>query len=443
MRTRPAALSLLLALSASLLAASVAAGGYGGGDTGSHGASPAPNGYGGGGAPAAPKNGDSGSHGGSPAPNGYGGGAPAAPQNGDGGSHGASPAPNGYGGGAPAAPKGYGGSHGGSPAPNGYGGGAPAAPHGGGGGKDDGDSRPAYEKPEEGLDAGYYDKSCPGMEAVVQKAVKKAIDADYTLAPGLIRLFFHDFAVRGTDGSVLVDEPGRSERYAEASKTLRGFELIEAIKKELEAKCPRTVSCADILTAAARDAAVAAKAPYWPLKYGRKDGGESRKEEADRYVPMGRESVTDLIQFFESKGLDILDLVVLSGAHTIGRATCGAVRPGLHGRRQNGTLDRRYGDFLRRKCRAGGDGEHVELDGETPTAFDNQYYKNLLRKMGVLPTDQKLLPDSRTGSFVHFFGHAAPGVFAHQFARSMTRLSEKQVLTGDEGNVRIKCSAFN
>jgi hypothetical protein len=42
------------------------------------------------------------------------------------------------------------------------------------------------------LDAGYYSKSCPDMEAVVQKA----IDKDYTLAPSLIRLFFHDFAVQ-------------------------------------------------------------------------------------------------------------------------------------------------------------------------------------------------------------------------------------------------------
>lgn len=52
---------------------------------------------------------------------------------------------------------------------------------------------------------------------------------------------------------------------------------------------------------------------YWPLKYGRKDGRESRAEEADRYVPMGRGSITDLINFFESRGLNVFDLVVLSG----------------------------------------------------------------------------------------------------------------------------------
>lgn len=82
--------------------------------------------------------------------------------------------------------------------------GAPASAngHGGGGdndnghGEDEGYTLPAYEKPVDGLDAGYYRKSCPDMEAIVQRAVRKAVDKDYTLAPSLIRLFFHDFAVQ-------------------------------------------------------------------------------------------------------------------------------------------------------------------------------------------------------------------------------------------------------
>jgi peroxidase len=57
------------------------------------------------------------------------------------------------------------------------------------------DYQPAYQKPVEGLDSGYYAKSCPGMEGIVQRIVNEAFDADYTVAAGLIRLFFHDFAV--------------------------------------------------------------------------------------------------------------------------------------------------------------------------------------------------------------------------------------------------------
>ncbi|GJN07377.1 hypothetical protein PR202_ga25203 [Eleusine coracana subsp. coracana] len=329
--------------------------------------------------------------------------------------------------------------------------GAPASANGyggGGGGNNNGDhdqgynTRPAYEKPVDGLKADYYSKSCPEMEAIVQRAVRKAVDKDYTLAPSLIRLFFHDFAVQGTDASVLVDAPG-SEKYADASKTLRGFDLIEDIKTELEKKCKHTVSCADILTAAARDASTAVGVPYWSLRYGRKDGTESREDEADRYVPMGGESVTDLIAFFQSNGLNIVDLVALSGAHTIGRATCGSVKPGLCQRKKSGAVNARYADFLTRKCAAGGDDEYVELDGETPTAFDNRYYKNLMRGMGLLPSDQKMLHDSRTSHFVTAFANQRSETFTHQFAQSMRRLSEAQVLTGDEGVVRRKCSVLD
>lgn len=97
-----------------------------------------------------------------------------------------------------------------------------------------------------------------------------------------------------------------------ASKTLRGFEVIDDIKAEVEKKCPKTVSCADILTAATRDATVMVGGPYWMIPYGRKDGRVSIAKETEM-VPMGYENITALVEFFQSQGLNVLDLVVLSG----------------------------------------------------------------------------------------------------------------------------------
>ncbi|KAE8728989.1 Peroxidase 7 [Hibiscus syriacus] len=236
------------------------------------------------------------------------------------------------------------------------------------------------------------------------------------------RLLRHGNRFYGCDASILLNHEG-SERRAGTSKTLRGFEVIDDIKAEVEKSCTATVSCTDILTAATRDATVLLGGSYWRVPYARKDSTTSNEKDADT-VPIGRESVIDLLELFQSKGLNLVYLVVLSGAHTIGRTSCGAIQH-------------------RRKCSCGGD-EYVDLDATTPTTFDSHFYANLERKMGLLSTDQRLYSESRTLPVVNALIQT-PSLFRHQFAVSMVRLANIQVLTGphEDGQIRTNCSFVN
>jgi peroxidase len=68
--------------------------------------------------------------------------------------------------------------------------------------------------------------------------------------------------VQGCDASVLLDDTSTFEGEKTAAPNLnsiRGFEVIDAIKEELESACPGKVSCADILAMAARDSVVMVK----------------------------------------------------------------------------------------------------------------------------------------------------------------------------------------
>ncbi|GMY33087.1 peroxidase 7-like [Fagus crenata] len=298
------------------------------------------------------------------------------------------------------------------------------------------------QNPADYLSLSYYLNSCPEAEGIIQQKVGAWIQKDSTLAASIIRLHFHDCAVRGCDASILLNSKG-SERSSYVSSTLRGFQLIDEIKAALEKKCPKTVSCADILTAAARDATVFAGGPFWEVPFGRKDGRISFAKEAE-LVPQGHENVTALIEFFNAKGLNVLDLVTLSGAHTIGRCTCSTILNRLYNfngtRKPDPSLNFSYLYLLRKRCKRPTD--LVFLDAITPKTFDTVFYTNLKRKVGLLTTDQELYSDPRTVPFVEAMA-TQPFLFQNQFIVSMTNLGNVQVLTGNAGEVRVNCNYVN
>ncbi|OMO68925.1 Plant peroxidase [Corchorus capsularis] len=156
-------------------------------------------------------------------------------------------------------------------------------------------------------------------------------------------------------------------------------------------------------------------------------------------VPQGHENVTTLIEFFKSKGLNELDLVILSACHTIGRSSCYSILHRLA--KPDPTLDIQYWKQLRKKCRRGWD--LVDLDVTTPKTFDIAYFTNLQKKLGLLSTDSALYTNQMTAAFVDATV-SQPSLFESQFAASMVKLGNVQVLTRkNEGEIRLNCNSVN
>uniref|UniRef100_A0A453EE69 Peroxidase n=1 Tax=Aegilops tauschii subsp. strangulata TaxID=200361 RepID=A0A453EE69_AEGTS len=174
------------------------------------------------------------------------------------------------------------------------------------------------------LQVGFYNTSCPNAESLVQQAVASAFANDSGIAAGLIRLHFHDCFVRGCDASVLlVSANGTAERDAAPNKpSLRGFEVIDAAKAAVEKSCARTVSCADIVAFAARDSINLTGQAAYQVPSGRRDGNFSLDQDALNNLPPPTFTAQQLVDRFANKTLTAEEMVILSGAHTVGRSFC-------------------------------------------------------------------------------------------------------------------------
>lgn len=306
---------------------------------------------------------------------------------------------------------------------------------------------------------GFYDLSCPLAESIVRSTVRIHTQSDITIAAGLVRMHFHDCFVRGCDGSVLISGPN-AERAAPANQGLRGFEVIDDAKAKIEAVCPGVVSCADILALAARDAVYLSKGSSWRVPLGRRDGRVSFAGDALN-MPSPTDSILILKQKFAAKGLSAKDLVLLTGAHTIGQTDCRFFSYRLYDYSETSQSDPSMNsDFVRElkgQCPDNGDGStKVALDRGSQTTFDTSFFKNVNNGFGVLESDQRLMSDDTTADYVRRYGGIQSGgirgiiggllgsSFDSAFASSMVKMSNIEVkVDDDDGEIREVCSTFN
>ncbi|XP_030944991.1 peroxidase N1-like [Quercus lobata] len=292
---------------------------------------------------------------------------------------------------------------------------------------------------------GFYSKSCPRAESIVRSTVQAHFQSNPTVAPGLLRMHFHDCFVQGCDASVLIDGPN-TEKTAGPNLGLRGYEVINDAKTKLEAACPGVVSCADILALAARDSVVLTNGPNWQVPTGRKDGRVSlASDTAD--LPGFTESIDAQKKKFSAKGLNAQDLVTLVGGHTIGTSACQFFQYRSYNFTTSGngadpTINPSFLPQLRALCPQNGDAtRRVGLDTGSQNRFDSSFFSNLRTGRGVLESDQKLWTDASTRSFVQSL--LGSNAFNVQFGKSMVKMSNIGLKSGTQGEIRKVCSKIN
>ncbi|KAK6122264.1 hypothetical protein DH2020_043997 [Rehmannia glutinosa] len=238
-------------------------------------------------------------------------------------------------------------------------------------------------------------------------------DEQYPMIVGWRRPSFvsisHDCFVQGCDASILLDETDtiQSEKTAFPNvDSVRGYDVIEAAKRDVERICPGVVSCADILTLAARDASVYVGGPTWTVRLGRRDSTTANRDQANTDLPDPFSTLAELISSFGNKGLSETDM------------------------------------HPKTRCpQSGGDRNLGPLDLVTPNSFDNNYFKNLMQRKGLLQSDQVLFSGGSTNRLVSDYSRN-PRLFASDFANAIIKMGEIPA-TQQNGIIRRVTRASN
>ncbi|GMH05050.1 hypothetical protein Nepgr_006890 [Nepenthes gracilis] len=295
------------------------------------------------------------------------------------------------------------------------------------------------------LSTNFYSKSCPGLFTAIKPVVQSAINKEARMGASLLRLFFHDCFVNGCDGSVLLDDSSTfigEKKAAPNLKSLRGFNVVDEIKSAVEKVCPGIVSCADVLAVTARDSVAILGGPEWNVKLGRRDATTASQAAANSSLPPPTSSLRSLISSFHSNGLSTKDLVALYGAHTIGQARCTNFRAHIY---NDSNIDSSFARERRAKCPStigDGDDNLAPFDPQAPTTFDNAYFKGLVKRKGLLHSDQEFYNGGSTDFLVRTYS-TNPSSFSSDFVSAMIKMGDIKPLTGSSGQIRKNCRKVN
>ncbi|GJN39247.1 hypothetical protein PR202_gb28352 [Eleusine coracana subsp. coracana] len=283
----------------------------------------------------------------------------------------------------------------------------------------------------------YYAKICPKLETIIRSSVKQSMAQSQISGPAVLRLFFHDCAVRGCDASILiVNSNGDDEWRNSDNQSLKpeGFQTIMNAKAAVDSdpQCKYNVSCADILALAAREAVYQSGGPNYPVELGRYDGRLSTKDSV--VLPHANFNLDQLNAYFSGLGFTQNEMIALSGGHTLGAADCPFFQYRIG---TDPTMNSAFADDLRKTCNSNPTNGFAFFD-YSPVGFDNAYFQLLQGGRGLLGSDQVLYSDPRSRNTVNAYAANQAAFFA-DFMNAMTKLGRVGVKTAATGEIRRDC----
>ncbi|KAJ6908651.1 hypothetical protein NC651_018901 [Populus alba x Populus x berolinensis] len=218
---------------------------------------------------------------------------------------------------------------------------------------------------------------------------------------------------------------------------------------ELFWKADRSIT-AKLLRLLYSDCFVTAGGPSYPVFTGRRDGVSSKAATVD--LPSPSISGEEALAYFKSRGLDVLDLGTLLGAHSMGRTHCRYILDRLYNFNNTGrpdpSMNKAFADQMRKQCpqrtKKGQSDPLVFLNPESSSKYTltESFYKRVLSYQSVLGVDQQLLFSNDTLQITQEFA----GGFEYlrrSLALSMSRMGNINVLTGNAGEIRRNCRYIN
>ncbi|CAI0466952.1 unnamed protein product, partial [Linum tenue] len=242
----------------------------------------------------------------------------------------------------------------------------------------------------------------------------------------------------GCDASIHIDSGNGSYLYQTEMASSKNFEIrkrevIGFLKSIVEIVCPESVSCADLIVLAAREAVALSGGPWISLPLGRKDSPlPASYELADALLPSPAIGVDGMLKLFGRIGLTVEESVAIMGSHSLGVTHCANIPTRETG---SGSICQPPGGSLLSSSLS--NSSFVQND-PTAVVFDNEYYVGAMLGRGVLRVDEEMAKEERTARFVGGFA-ADQGEFFRAFGSAFVKLAGKGVLTGRQGMVRKEC----